>query len=238
MTKNEVTEEQLQGMGANPAASAIPSEASRWYAQNVQPAPWPQSVRDPDSRTHNNTKTWYFSPPTVDIDGIATTGLPVDVFHTAPCWQAHQRASQENQGKIQVLQVDRYGQLLRGSPYVALLSVDSEVWDRILAAWEPVIELEIEIEKTRLEQAELDLDRAREAYERNNARRSIRVLSERIAQLEMLDCNSYRKFFDRESEISITVGRSPQQVLSDDMSAEVAKQLDAAMTAGFEEHRD
>ncbi len=213
-------------------------DTGRWHARDVGRALNPESVRDPESKTYNPTKVWYFYPPSPDIDGLATHCLPVDVFITASCWQAHQLAAKQALGFIQVCEVDKFGQTLRGSPYVAMLPVKDQTWNRIVTVWQASIAEEIEIAKTRLEQAELDLGRAAEAWERTNARKGIRVTSERIQQLQTLNCNSYRAFFESESMISITNARSPGQVQRAEMSAEVSKQLETAMDDTFNEHND
>ena len=191
-------------------AAAAP--ASSWRATRVGPAEMPASVRDEGSRVFNSTHAWYFYPPRVDITGISTTGLPIDVFHSAPTWQPHQRQGQEDQGSILVTPIDMYGGTISGSPYVHVLPPRDETWERIVALWSEIIPQEIAIEQDLLEQAEADLERAQiDRSERLVVRNRIRVLSMRVEQLKTLDYDRVRKFFDQESAFSRLNSRSSAQ---------------------------
>lgn len=192
--------------------SAATAPASSWRAQNPPPAPLPESVRNEMSPTHNVTHAWYFFPPVVDITGLSTTGLPQDVFHTSSSWQPHQRQMQEEQGSILVMPIERYGGTVGGSPYVHLLPVVDETWTHIVDLWRDAIPQELAVEHDLLEQAEHDLDRlSNDRGDRLVVRNRIRVLSTRIQQLEALDFDAVRGFFDQESRYSRLAARSSGQ---------------------------
>lgn len=214
-------------------------DVSRWYAKDPGPAPMPISIRNPESRLHNNTRAWFFHPPKADmLDALATTGLPEDVFISCPCWQPHQVRAKEDMGEICVTPIHAHGEKVRGSPYVALMPPKADVWEQIVTLWSAVMDDEVAVEETMLEQAGLDLQRATEGWERQNARRTIRVLSTRIHQLQTMDYSRALAFFQEESRISLAVAKSPQVRMMEGIREDTQKQIDETLDAHFQEHTD
>lgn len=192
------------------------ASATSWRVTRVGPATLPSSVRDPQSPTFNVTHAWYFYPPTADVEGICTTGLPMDVFHSSSTWQPHQRQMQEDQDSLLVMPIERYGGTVAGSPYVHLLPPTDETWERIVDLWRQVIPQEIAIEQDLLEQAEADLERMQsDRGERLMVRNRVQVLSRRVKQLETLDFDRVRRFFEQEHVYSRTTGRTSAQQQQD-----------------------
>lgn len=219
---------EVVAQAAEQQPAAVLAGAS-WRVEEAPPIAMPQSVRDSNSPNANVTHAWYFAPPSVDVvEMLRTTGLPDDVFHSAPSWQSHQVQSQRDQGHILVTPIDAFGMKKRGSPYVHILPPEPDVWADIVKTWAAVVEQEIEIEQELLEQAELDLTRAIDTGERRNARATIRVFSTRILQLQTLDFAEALRFFQREHRFSRSTGRTDSQMLDD--------QIDERIEQAFSEH--
>ena len=188
---------------------AASAPATSWRVTRVGHATLPSSVRDPQSPTFNVTHAWYFYPPVVDVEGICTTGLPMDVFHSSSSWQPHQRQMQEDQDSLLVMPIERYGGTVSGSPYVHLLPPSDETWERIVDLWRGIIPQEIAVEQDLLEQAEADLERMQsDRGERLMVRNRVQVLSRRVKQLETLDFDRVRKFFEQEHVYSRSTARN------------------------------
>ena len=211
-TASEIEAPERSVLARGQKAAAAPS----WRAVRVGPAPMPESVRDEASKAYNVTHAWYFAVPVVQIDGLGCPGLPLDVFHSSSSWQPHQRQRQEDQGSVLVMPIQRYGGTIAQSPYVHLMPVRDETWERIVEQWTAIIPQEIAVEQDLLEQAEADLERSQvDRGERLVVRNRIRVMSTRIKQLETLDFDRVRKFFDQEHTFSRLYSRSSAQMTRD-----------------------
>ena len=96
------------------------------------------------------------------------------------------------------------------------MPVRDETWERIVEQWTAIIPQEIAVEQDLLEQAEADLERSQvDRGERLVVRNRIRVMSTRIKQLETLDFDRVRKFFDQEHTFSRLYSRSSAQMTRD-----------------------
>ena len=207
-----------------PAAILTPPEPS-YRVQSPPAARLPESVRDPAGRP-NYTHAWYgFVPSEADISGISTTGLPDDILHSAPSWQPHEVQSQIAQGHVLLTPVERYGGIVRGSPFVHVQPPVRTTWDAFAERWRALLPQEIDIERDLLEQAEMDLNRATTRDERALARQRIRIFSTRVYQLEHLAFESIWRFLVREHEFSLAVGRSSTRVLEDQIDARIDEKL-------------
>ena len=193
---------------------------------SAPPAAMPDSVRDPDSAVFNVIHAWYAYVGTPDITGIATTGLPVDILHSAPSWQSHEVQSQIDQGHILLTPIDAYGQKLRGSPYVHVMPPDRRAFNGLKTRWEAILEQEIDIETDLLEQAERDLARSTDRTDRANARQRVIIFSRRVQQMQALNIERVWEFLVREHELSRAVARSQTQVLDDRIDERVEVMLE------------
>ncbi len=210
-----------------PAAILTPAEAPAPSYRIISPSPaaMPESVRDPQSRIANNTHTWYGFVPEVDITGISTTGLPDDILHSAPAWQPHEVASQIDQGHILLTAVERYGGIVRGTPYVHIQPPSRATLDPFIEQWRAMLPYELDIERDLLEQAETDLARAMTRDDRALARQRVRIFSTRVQQMEQFDFDRIYQFLLREHEFSRAVGRSNTQIAEETIDARIEEKL-------------
>ncbi len=198
-------------------------------------------VEIPDNRP---SFAWYFRPPNPRMDGIATTGLPIDCFYQADAWDPSHVDGRTRKSVVRfdgstervrlVNPIDKHNMMHRGVPIVAMWPPDHDIesqanWERICELLEEVRDWELEIERGLLDDKETEMNAGGVTGAARTALVAAqRVLQARISVLEKEhDFAALFRFFVAEAIRSQETLQSPEARMNDLIDDRVKLHMEA-----------